>query len=157
MNGKLTGKQVQEISDAILNAYGSVAALRMMVRIELDEILDEIAGGESLRIVTFNLITWAERSGRVEDLVRGAARYNPGNQALRQLVREWSQPNQSGESAPDVSLTTTAAQSPEASKARTRSFIVIRSATKGTATNTSADNRSEAETEYLGTPGPHAI
>jgi hypothetical protein len=46
MTGKLSGKQVQEISDAILNAYGSVAALRIMVRIELDEFLDEIAGGD---------------------------------------------------------------------------------------------------------------
>lgn len=100
MTGKLSGRQVQEISDAILNAYGSVAALRMMVRIELDEILDEIAGGESLRVVTFNLITWAERSGRVEDLIRGAAHYNPGNQALRQLVREWGQPSRHSDSAP---------------------------------------------------------
>ena len=89
MTMKLSGKQIQEIREAILDAYGSVDALRIMLRIELDENLLEIAGGEGLRVLVFNLITWAERSGRVDDLIEGAYRQEPGNPALQQLVQSW--------------------------------------------------------------------
>ncbi len=71
---QLTGKQVQEIREALLAAYGSVDTLRIMVRIELNETLEAIAGGENLRVLIFNLITWAERTGRVDDLIQGAYR-----------------------------------------------------------------------------------
>ena len=93
---KLTGKQVQEIREALLDAYGSVDALRIMVRIELDETLEAIAGGENLRVLVFNLITWAERTGRVDDLIQGATRHNPGNPALQQLVQAWRSATPSG-------------------------------------------------------------
>ena len=61
----------------------------MMVRIQLDEILDAIAGGENLRVQIFNLVSWAERNGRVDDLIRSAYKETPGNEALQQLLREW--------------------------------------------------------------------
>ena len=32
----------------------------MFVRLELNENLDAIAGGENLRVVVFKLVTWAE-------------------------------------------------------------------------------------------------
>ena len=60
-----------------------------MVRIELDESLAEISGGAGLRVLVFNLITWAERTGRVDDLIQGALRHNPGNPALQQLAQRW--------------------------------------------------------------------
>lgn len=86
---KLSGKEIQEIRDAILDGYGSVDALRMMVKIELEESLEEIAGGENLRVLVFNLITWAERFDRVDELIKGAARHNSGNHALQKLVESW--------------------------------------------------------------------
>ena len=70
---KLAGIQVQAISEAILDAYRAIDALRVMVRIELNEILEEIVDGEGLRILVFNLITWAEKTDRVGDLIEGAA------------------------------------------------------------------------------------
>jgi len=85
----LTGKQVQALRDALLDAYGDADELRMMVRIELDENLDAIAGGSNLRILIFNLVTWAERAGQVAALLDGAARHNAGNPALQQLVQAW--------------------------------------------------------------------
>ena len=37
-----------------------------MLRIELDEILTEIVDGNSLLVLVFNLITWAEQTDRIE-------------------------------------------------------------------------------------------
>ena len=96
MTRKLTGKQAQEIHEAILDAYGAVDALRIMVRFELGVTLEEIVGGEGLRVLIFNLITWAERTGRVDDLIQGAYRHNPGNQALQQFAQSWRNSTPSG-------------------------------------------------------------
>ena len=43
---QLTGKQVAQIRDALLAAY-SKDSLRELVRVELDETLESIAGGSS--------------------------------------------------------------------------------------------------------------
>ena len=40
-------------------------------------------------MVIFNLVSWAERTGRIDDLVQGAYRQNQGNPALRQLMASW--------------------------------------------------------------------
>ena len=42
----------------------------MMVRIELNESLEAIADGANQRVVIFNLVSWAERTGRIDDLVQ---------------------------------------------------------------------------------------
>lgn len=64
---QLTGKQVQQIQDALLDGYPSKDELRMLVRVKLDQNLDAIVGGDNLRVITFNLVSWAERSDRVDD------------------------------------------------------------------------------------------
>lgn len=82
---QLSGKQIGAFIDALLDAYPTRDTLRIMVRIELEESLDAITDGANQRVVVFNLITWAERSGRLDDLVAGAVKQNPGNPALRAL------------------------------------------------------------------------
>jgi len=82
----LSGQQIGKLVDALLGAYPSRDDLRIMVRIELDETLAAIADGANQRVVTFNLVTWAVRSGRIDDLLAGARRHNPGNRALAALV-----------------------------------------------------------------------
>ena len=92
---RLTGSQVKQIQDALLSAYDSREALGMMVRFELDQNLAEITGGETLTAVVFSLIAWAERTGRVGELIAGACRQNPGNEALQvlaQAARSWFPP-----------------------------------------------------------------
>ena len=84
---KLNGRQIQEIRDALLDAYPTHDALRMMVRIKLNENLEDIAGGENQRVVVFNLVSWAERTGRVEELIAGAYSDMQGNPALDRLVQ----------------------------------------------------------------------
>ena len=82
----LSGQQIGQLVDALLGAYPSRDDLRIMVTIELDETLEAIADGANQRVVVFNLVTWAVRGGRVDDLLAGARRGNPGNRSLAVLV-----------------------------------------------------------------------
>lgn len=79
----LTGAQIAQLLEALLAAYPRRDDLRMMVRVELGQNLDAIAGGDTLRAVAFSLIEWAQRTGRTEELIDGARRGNPGNAALQ--------------------------------------------------------------------------
>ena len=90
---KLSGQQIQQIQSALLSAFPSKELLSMMVRMELDVDLDSIAGGNDMRAVIFNLLSWAERWNRVHDLIQAAYRQNSGNVELQRLVdsaRSWS-------------------------------------------------------------------
>lgn len=60
---QLTGTQVARIIDALLTAY-SKDSLRELVRVELDATLESIAGGDNLRVVFSNLVSWAEQQQR---------------------------------------------------------------------------------------------
>jgi formylglycine-generating enzyme required for sulfatase activity len=83
----LTGRQIEQLQDALLDAFASHNALRMLARIELEQNLDAIAGGENLRVLVFNLISWAEQTGTVAQLIDGACRQNAGNARLRDVQR----------------------------------------------------------------------
>ncbi|MFO7633731.1 MAG: SUMF1/EgtB/PvdO family nonheme iron enzyme [Caldilinea sp.] len=85
----LSNAQNKQLLEALLSAFPSRDELRMMVKLELDVNLEEVAGGDRLRIVTFNLVTWAQRTGRIDDLVSGALAQNSGNPPLQQFVRTW--------------------------------------------------------------------
>lgn len=82
---QLTKQELREIHGTLLQTFDS-NSLQMMVRIELGERLETIAGGDDLNTVIFNLITWAERTHRVDDLIRGAAAFNPDHPALQRLL-----------------------------------------------------------------------
>ena len=83
---RLSGSQVQELMASLLDAYDE-GSLRQMVRFQLDEHLDLIAGGGNLAQVVFNLIAWAERTGRAAELIAKAQAYNPGNARLAAFAR----------------------------------------------------------------------
>lgn len=83
----LTGRQIEQAQNALLEAFPSRDALRMLTRIELNENLDAIAGGDNLRVIAFNLVSWAEQTGVFARLVDGAVRQNDGNATLRELQR----------------------------------------------------------------------
>jgi len=85
LTGKqLTGKQIAQLRDALVEAY-TTDTLVIMVRFELNERLEVIAGGQNLSVLTFNLVNWAEQNGRIEELIQAAYRYNKGNPYLQQL------------------------------------------------------------------------
>ncbi len=81
----LTGSEIEALQNALLDAFDP-STLEQMVRIGLDENLPTIAGGANFRDVTFNLIRWAERTGRVDDLLAAAMQANPDNPALLAIV-----------------------------------------------------------------------
>ena len=119
---RLSGKQVQQVQEALLDAYPTVGELRMLVRFELSENLAAIAGGDNLRVVIFNLLTWGEQHGRLAALIDGACSQRPGNVRLAELqrdARQWfadaaphaqapavetAQPAQGGPAAIDIFL-----------------------------------------------------
>ena len=83
---QLSGHQLQQFQDALLDAFPSDAGLEQMVRLYLDANLDAVAGGENLTEKTFNLIVWAARSGRLHHLLDAALEDNPHNAILQQTV-----------------------------------------------------------------------
>jgi ribosomal protein S16 len=81
----LTGKQIKQIHDALLDGYNP-DSLRRLVRLHLDENLHNIAGGATFTDVVFTLLEWAERHGRVQELVQAAQAENPNNVALQSAI-----------------------------------------------------------------------
>jgi effector-associated domain 1 (EAD1)-containing protein len=57
-----------------------------MLRVRMEINLDLIAGGSDYSDVLFNLITWAESEGRVDELLEQAVAEKPGNPNLKRLV-----------------------------------------------------------------------
>lgn len=79
---RLTGAQFGALQAALLSAF-TLETLRPMVKVGLNETLDAIAGGSNLSAVIFSLIEWAQRTGRLADLVRAALAAAPQNPDLQ--------------------------------------------------------------------------
>ena len=62
---ELSGRGSKIIQTALLDAY-TIEELRRMVRFELNENLDRIAGSDTFDTVTFALIDWASVLGGCE-------------------------------------------------------------------------------------------
>jgi formylglycine-generating enzyme required for sulfatase activity len=84
----LNKKQFQQIHDALLDGYNEFN-LRQMVLFGLGEALDRIAGGSTLDERVFNLVEWADLTGRERELVEKAYSHNPTNLALQKLYNAW--------------------------------------------------------------------
>ncbi len=84
----LTGLQVQQLQEVLLRAFNETA-LAQMVRIRLDENLAAVASGDNLGEIVFNLIAWAERTGRTDELIRGAAAHDLRNPELNRYAYQY--------------------------------------------------------------------
>jgi hypothetical protein len=84
----LDGKTFQQIQDALLDSFFNKSDLAQMVKRELGEDLDDIAGGENFKEITFNLLRWAETRDKVEILLEKAREYNPDNRSLLAVSEE---------------------------------------------------------------------
>ena len=98
---KLSKEQIKQVQEALLSGFDE-PTLRMMVRVELGEDLAAIVGGDSLplRVRVFNLIDWAEHSGRIFDLIDGAKAQQDGNAAVLSVWQASQQWRQSAGSQP---------------------------------------------------------
>jgi hypothetical protein len=85
---RLAPGQFDALQNALLDAY-NYQSLQRMLRTGMNVRLDHIASNSSLRVVVADVIDWAEQEGRVEQLVREAATFVPGNPQLQQFVIEF--------------------------------------------------------------------
>ncbi|MDT9200621.1 effector-associated domain EAD1-containing protein [Limnospira fusiformis KN01] len=85
---KLTGNDLKQLVDTMLQAYPNKSDLEMMVRFSLDQSLDQIAGGQTIRDIVCNLITWAESRGKLQDLLNAVSQARPNNTELKETVNQ---------------------------------------------------------------------
>jgi hypothetical protein len=85
--GRLKGAQVRRLQEAILSAFDS-AALQRLLRVHLEEDLRVIVGAGPLEHVIFDLIDWAEKQGRIAELVRSIKEERPNNQLVQAITDE---------------------------------------------------------------------
>jgi len=86
---RLDGRQYQQLSDALLDAFPTLARLTQMVRFRLGRNLSAIALGDDLAEIAFKLIQTAEAEGWVAQLIAGARESNPGNPRLLVFSRQF--------------------------------------------------------------------
>lgn len=82
---QLTGEQIQALWQALLDAY-TPSTLAMLVRFQLNERIETIAHGDNFSDQVYHLIDWAERTGRIEELIAKAQAEQPASEALRQIA-----------------------------------------------------------------------
>jgi hypothetical protein len=88
MPDKLTGRQFEQLSVALRDAFPGISQLRMMVRVTLGENLADFADLSNLENAIFDLIERAEARGWTEELVHAAHGRNPGNPLLTAFAEQ---------------------------------------------------------------------
>jgi hypothetical protein len=86
----LTGAQYKSLHTALLGAFNA-GSLKRMLRFEMNESLDNIAGGGNFSEIVDALIDWAEENGKTNELIEAAHRVNPGNPGLTAVWQELTQ------------------------------------------------------------------
>ena len=79
---RLSGKDKKILDKALLSAFPNYAALKRMVMFQLNENLEKIVSEGRLDNVVFDLLSWAEKEGKLRQLIEGAYKINPSNQEL---------------------------------------------------------------------------
>jgi formylglycine-generating enzyme required for sulfatase activity/predicted Ser/Thr protein kinase len=86
----LSGQQVKQLQDALIDAYLDKVSLEQMLLTKLDKKLRTIADEGNLKDIIFKLIQIADSDGWVEDLVCGAYNDKSGNQGLQRFIQKIS-------------------------------------------------------------------
>src|SRR5215213_3567862 len=86
----LKGKQLEVLRDALVSAFRDYDELKMILRFELDEKLQNYVDRGPMNRVVTELLEWAESKGKLDELIAGARAQNPGNPELRQFALEVS-------------------------------------------------------------------
>jgi WD40 repeat protein len=100
---QLNGRQLQQLREVLLSAFPQPHSLREMVKFNLDQDLDAVAGGGDYTSVIYNLITWAAARGKLRELVDASPTYNPGNQQMPAFIHQVNTSIQSLGSNTDLS------------------------------------------------------
>jgi hypothetical protein len=88
VNARLTGAQVKLLADGLLAAFTDFDDLSRLVRIALNERLNEVVDQRAtFKDQVWKLVDWAEAKGKVTDLLGAAVEAVPGNARLQEAVR----------------------------------------------------------------------
>jgi V8-like Glu-specific endopeptidase len=87
---RLTGKQYQQLTDALIDAFPSQQRLAELVKFRLEKNLNAIAMGDDLKEIIFKLIGIAESEGWIDRLIASARESNPGNPRLFAVAQEFN-------------------------------------------------------------------
>ncbi|BAY43401.1 hypothetical protein SAMD00079811_09810 [Scytonema sp. HK-05] len=85
---KLSSKQLQELQEALIDAFPNTASLEEMLSYKLDKNLRAIAGEGSLQNIVFELIKVANSEGWGTNLICAAHNQNPGNPKLKAIAEQ---------------------------------------------------------------------
>ncbi|MEM7133947.1 MAG: AAA-like domain-containing protein [Chloroflexota bacterium] len=83
---------LEAIHTALLDAFPTESSLDQMVQFRLNTTLEHVVGDGNLPTKLLALLRWVESTGRLDELIQGAVRSNPGNPLLQQLVQEMNLP-----------------------------------------------------------------
>ncbi|GAA6619795.1 effector-associated domain EAD1-containing protein [Scytonema sp. NUACC26] len=84
----LSGQQLRELQNALIDAFPTKPQFEQMLFFELDKSLDTIARDNDLQETVFQLIKIAKAQGWLLDLARAACISNPGNLRLKAITQE---------------------------------------------------------------------
>ncbi len=82
---KVSGKLLKQLTDAVLDAFDRESLARFF-RESLGERFDEVVPQRGLRSQVHALLEWAQRQGRLEEVVQAAAEEVPGNRDLKRAA-----------------------------------------------------------------------
>jgi hypothetical protein len=85
---RLSAQHRQDLYDAIINAFADRNELERTLGLRLNVNLDLISPTPSLPDAAFESIQWAEREGRVEELIAALSAAKPRNTSLSELARQ---------------------------------------------------------------------
>ncbi|MEM7539174.1 MAG: effector-associated domain EAD1-containing protein, partial [Chloroflexota bacterium] len=114
----LPSTEFSRLQAALLHAFPNYSALQRMIRLQLEENLAAIAGGDNLNDTIFQLIEWAESTGRLHELINGAGNTNPNNPVLQEFIDGWAKNN-------SQSLQLNATTSPQPAWGKYRLLLVL--------------------------------
>ncbi len=83
----LSGAQAKLLHEALVSAF-SFQDFRQLMAYDLDEILEQVVGQGPLDQVVYDLIEWADRNDRVNDLVRAAVQNRPQNLQVKAVATQ---------------------------------------------------------------------
>ncbi len=82
---KVSGEILKQLTEAFLDAFDRESLARF-VRERLDERLDDIVQRGTMPSQVHAFLEWAQRQGRLDEVVQAAAREIPGNRGLQRAV-----------------------------------------------------------------------
>lgn len=78
----------KELGEAIISAYPTIAGFKRMIRDELQQNPDRVAGEGTLDVIISNSIDWAIAQSQDKELIEAAFRGNPNNKNLKAITQK---------------------------------------------------------------------